>query len=76
MLRKRVVSHTLSLLGINLRRILHHVHDVDFDSLAGEGVAPLAVNHLTLRVHHVIIFQRSLADSEIVLLDLLLRLLD
>ena len=54
----------------------HHVPDIDLDPLAGKGVAPSGIDGLTLVVHHVIVLKESLTDSEVVLLDFLLGVLD
>ena len=73
---KCVISHVLRLLCKYFRSVLHHIHYINLDSLTGKRIAPLAVNHLALRVHHIVIFQSSLTDAEVVFLNLLLRLLN
>ena len=60
---------------------MHHavpdgVGDIHSDAFSHQGVATLAVNHGTLFVHHIIIFQQTLTDTEVVFLHLLLRTLD
>ena len=52
------------------------VGDVHADALAHESVTTLLVDNGTLLVHHVVIFEQVLTDTEVVLLDLLLRTLN
>ena len=53
-----------------------HVHKVDEDALTHEGVATLGIDYFTLLVEHIVVFEQALTDAEVVLLDLLLRILD
>ena len=48
------------------------VRDVHADALAHQGVTTLRIDYGTLLVHHVIVFEQTLTDAEVVLLDLLL----
>ena len=50
----------------------HHVRDIHADALTHQGMAALLVYNGALLVHHVIIFQQALTNTEVVLLDLLL----
>ena len=52
------------------------VGDIHADTLTHQGVTTLLVDNRTLFVHHVIIFQQTLTDTEVVLLYLLLCALD
>ena len=56
--------------------IVERVHDVHLDTLTHEGVATTLVDDLTLGVHHVIVLEEALTDTEVVFLDLLLGALD
>ena len=71
-----VVIHALGIVHDNLCSIYHHIHDVDFDSLSGNRVTSSGIDSLTLIVHHVIVLEQSLTDTEVVFLDLALSLLD
>ena len=55
--------------------VVERIHDVHLDTLTHEGVAATLVDDLTLGVHHVVVLEETLADAEVVLLDLLLRAL-
>ena len=57
-------------------RIQHHVAEVDFNLVAADGVAPAGVHGFALIVHHVVVFEKTLTDAEVVLFHLLLRTLD
>ena len=48
------------------------VGDVHSDAFAQQGVASFLVNHGTLLVHHVVVFQQVLTNTEVVFLYLLL----
>ena len=80
--RKQFHLEALVILGILifldefLAEVHHHVVDVDGKALAKQGVTAFLVDDLTLRVHHVVIFQQMLTHAEVVLFDFLLRLLD
>ena len=54
----------------------NHIGDVHPDTLPHQGVATLLINHRTLFVHHVVVFQQTLAHAEVVLFHLLLGTLD
>ena len=56
--------------------IVECVHDVHLDTLTHKGVATALVDDLTLGVHHVIVLEEALTDTEVVFLDLLLGALD
>ena len=49
-----------------------NVGDVHADAFAHHGVASFLVNHGTLLVHHVVVFQQVLTNTEVVFLYLLL----
>ena len=53
-----------------------YVGDIHTDTLTHQGVATLLVDNGTLTVHHVIILQEVLTDTEVVLLNLALCTLD
>ena len=46
------------------------VGDIHADTFSHQGVAALLVDHGTLLVHHVIVLNQALTDTEVVLLDL------
>ena len=52
------------------------VGDIHTDTLTHEGVAALLVDDRTLLVHHIIVFEQVLTDTEVVLLHLLLGALN
>ena len=52
--------------------VVHDVVQVDLDAFAVECVAAARVDHLALRVHHVVVFQQTFTDTEVVFLYLLL----
>src|SRR5690606_13644658 len=45
-----------------------HVEDVAAEAVALEGVHAAVVDHLALRVEHVVVLELALADAEVVLL--------
>ena len=60
---------------------VHHtvpddVRDIHTDTLTHQGVTALLINNGTLLVHHIIVLEQTLTDTEIVLLHLLLGTLD
>ena len=59
-----------------LHAVINHVHYVDADALTHKGVVAAGVDHVTLGVHHVVVFEEVLADAEVVLLHALLCVLD
>ena len=59
-----------------LAKVVHHVVDIDLQTLAKQGVVTFLVDSLTLHVHHVVVVQEVLTYAEVVLFDLLLCLLD
>ena len=50
----------------------NHVHDIHADTFAHQSVAAFGVDYCTLLVHHVVIFQQTLTDAEVVFLNFLL----
>ena len=52
------------------------IGDVHADALTHQGVAALLIDHGALLVHHVVVFQQALTDTEVVFLHLLLGALD
>ena len=54
----------------------HHIRDIHTDALTHEGVTAFLIDDGTLLVHHVIVLQQTLTDTEIILLDLLLGTLN
>src|SRR5579884_2380579 len=79
-------AREVPLLGADLRRAegahaprddrLDEVQDVVAEVLLGEDLAALAVDHLALHVHHVVVLEDVLTDVEVVGLHLLLGVLD
>ena len=55
---------------------LHDVHEAVADIGGVDDFIAEAVDDFALLVHHVVVFERALADLEVVLLDALLGLLD
>jgi hypothetical protein len=74
LVRRRVAGH----LQIDQRPgdAVGHLQDLLGEGLAAEHVAALVVDHLALRVHHVVVLEEMLADVEVVRLDLLLGIGD
>ena len=52
------------------------VGNIHADTLTHQGVAALLVDNGTLLVHHIIVLNQALTDTEVVLLNLLLGALD
>ena len=52
------------------------VGDIHTDTLTHKGVAALLVDYCTLLVHHIIVLDKALTDTEVILLNLLLCALD
>ncbi len=67
-------------LRVDVDGALDHFVDPAADLLrhvsAVEDPTPLRIDHLALRVHHVVVLENVLAHDEVLLLDLLLRVLD
>ena len=59
-----------------LTKVVHHVVDVDFQTLAEQCVMTLLVDGITLHVHHVVVVQQVFTHTEVVLFDLFLSLVD
>src|SRR5258707_15658676 len=59
-----------------IARIEKHGKNIQLQALAKQGIFSTFVNYLALRVHHVIIFQQSLTNAEVVFLYFLLSSLD
>ena len=53
-----------------------HVADIHAQTLTEEGMAALLVDDGTLFVHYIVVLEQTLADAEVILLDLFLRILD
>ena len=52
------------------------VRDIHTDTFTHQGVTTLRIDNGTLLVHHVIVLQQALTDTEVVLLNLLLSTLN
>ena len=59
-----------------VRQLVEHAGDVEFQTLPMEGVAAAAVDDLPLAVHHIVVLEQALSDSEVVFLHLPLGALD
>ena len=59
-----------------LCRLVDHIRDIHTDTLSHEGVTTLGVNEVTLLVHHIVVLNQTLTDTEVILLHFLLRTLD
>ena len=53
-----------------------HIDDIHSDTLTHKGVAAFGVNHRTLFVHHIVIFQQTFTDTEVVFFYFLLCTFD
>ena len=60
-----------SLYGVDAT-VPYHIHDIHTDALTHQCVAALGVDYGTLLVHHVVVFQQTFTDTEVVFLHLLL----
>ena len=58
------------------RKVASHEQDEFLRIPCAEDLPALGVNHLALRIHHVVVFDGVLADVEVEPFDLLLRLFD
>ena len=71
-------------LGIFVSRLLNcigttvpdHICDIHTDTFSHQRMTTFRVNYRTLLVHHVIVFQQTLTDTEVVFFHLLLSTLD
>ena len=60
--------------------VFDYVHDsipddiryVHADAFTHKGVTALVIHHRTLLVHHIVVFQEALTDTEVVFLNFLL----
>ena len=68
--------HPFGLVHIDGRLVRHHVLDIDFDALAGQGVATTGIDRLTLIVHDIVILEGALTIAEMVLFHLALGFFD
>ena len=74
----------LLLAALIVTGVLNNVHhtvpddvgDIHADALSHEGVTTFLVDYGTLFVHHIVILDEALTDTEVVLLDLLLCTFD
>ena len=71
-----VVAYRTSLIENILRRLVDHIRDIDTYTLTHEGVATLRIDQVTLLVHDIIVLDQAFTDTEVILLDLLLRALN
>ena len=59
-----------------LHTVIEGIDQVQTDALTDKGVVAAGVDHLTLGIHHIIILEQMLTDTEVVFLDSLLGVLD
>ena len=59
----------VEVLGAGVDHVLHDVEQVVAHLFGGDDLAAETVDDLALLVHHVVVFQRALADGEVLLLD-------
>ena len=59
-----------------LCRLVDHIGDIDAYTLTHQGMLTLRVDEVSLLVHHIVVLDKALTDTEVVLLDFLLRPLD
>ena len=71
-----VIPCLTCLSGHRVCQFVDHVGDIDPDTLTHEGVTAFGVDEVTLLVHDIIVFDESFTDTEVVLLDFLLRPFD
>ena len=62
-----LVVHAVRLLGDDRSRIGHHVLDINLDAFARQGVAAAGIDSLALVIHHIVILERTLTISEMIL---------
>ena len=79
--RQEVAAADVGLLAeggvdVALHHQLHHMGDLALEILAVQHLAPLAVDHLTLGVHDVVVFEDVLSGLVVAALHGLLRVLD
>ena len=63
----RLVRHHM-----RFHELVEHVRDVGPEPITVQGVAAALVNHLPLRVHHVVVLQQAFPHAEVVFLHFLL----
>src|SRR5690554_4055621 len=56
----------LSVLYQSLNGIEHHIGDFDLHALSVQSSSALGVNHLTLRIHYIVVLQQTLTNTEVV----------
>ncbi len=72
-----LIVHGFACVGNDsLGGVVNHVGDVHADTLTHQGVMTLGIDDIALLVHHIVVLNQTLADTEVVLLHLLLRTLN
>ncbi len=71
--RRQTVLLVVQLLRPPVNDVLHHIQQMLAHLLRRDNLAAEAINNLPLLVHHVVIFQRALANRKILLLHSALR---
>ena len=52
--------------------IVNRIQHVQADTFSHQGVTAAGVDYVTLRVHHIVVFQQTLTDTEVVFFHLFL----
>ena len=71
-----VIARTVIGIGQRLYRVIEHIHNIDADTFSHQSMVTLGINHITLCIHHIVVFEQSLTDSEVILLYPTLGVLD
>ena len=75
-LKSLVVVGSTGIRKNSFGRLVDHIRDIHTDTLSHQGVTTLCVDEVTLLVHHIVVFDQALTDTEVILLHFLLRPLD
>ena len=73
---KAVPTVWLMFCSDQLSHIEDHVEDIDIDPFAEKCMATFFIDYFALRVHHVVVFEQTLTDTEVVLFHFPLRPFD
>ena len=66
------VLHRMVRVDEDTTSIIERIHHIHLDALTHQSMTATLIDDFTLGVHHVIVLEESLTDTEVILLDLLL----
>ena len=68
-----VIERALGICNHRLRNIVNHIGDIYAKALTHQRMVAFCVNHITLLIHHIIVFKQVLTNAEVVFFHFLLR---